>query len=1115
MEIRIPADGVPGLILHRDSQTDVLARGLAANLASPLSDPFAVEVVSVPTPGVERWLSQTLATFLGSGRHGDGVAAGIEFVRIDTLLRGVVESVLGLDPAADPWHPQRGIWAVLRVMDANLDEPWAAPLRAHLVPAATGSKRYATAARVFRLFRSYAAQRPEMVDRWRVGEITDAHGGPLPPGARWQAELWRALRADAGGPDPVERIAHAVTALTDEPGRCDLPGRLSVFGPTRLAPDHVALLSALARHRAVHVWLPHPSPLLWNAIAAVGGARGPRSADPTTVVPRHRLNRRLARDIRELQLVLGAELDEGADRGPVPAAHSSRPTGDGSATLLERLQRAIHDDMASPPRRPVVAADDSIRFHTCHGPDRQVEVLREVVLGLLADHPELEPRDIVVMCPDIEAFAPLVSATFALAGLPDGETHPGQALRVRLADRSLRELNPLLGTLQTLLGLGDSRAGLSEVLDLCADPPVARRFGFTDARLERLHELAPASGIRWGLDREHRSRFAMQAYGQNTWLAGVQRMLLGVAMDEDSHHVQGTVVPLADIESSDADLIGRLAELLQRLGCIIDSFTGSRSLGAWITACRHALDLVTDVPAAETWQLTHAWTELSALADTAESHDGDPTPLSPGDIRAVLRDALVGRPSRSNFRTGALTLCTMSPMRSVPHRAVILLGLDDAAFPRRDQAGGDDLLDAQPWIGDRDPRSEDRQVLLDAVLAARDHLVVIYSGANPQTGEARPPAVPVSELRTAIQDLCSENPWPDLEIRHPLQPFSPANFHPDRFSFDPVACRGAAALLRSQVKPMPATTDRTFTTTDLPPVPELLGDQVLVELTLLMRFFAHPARELLRRRAQLATFEAPEPSDEMPIELDSLQSWAIGERMLVAILGGVDPAVVRAAEFCRGDVPPRQRGRDLLEAIDGQVRLIHRAASPWLAAPADSRWLRADLGRWQVTGMVSGLRERTLLRVGYSRLSGRHRLQAWLELLTLKVAFPSVDWRVVTIGKRGRGSVLGPVAESDARARLDELIQLWVRGAGELIPLPPKTAAAYAESLRPGGDQYAAANAWKHECDAVWGRFGYRNWLASLNEQAASATHGGSRRSRFEELAPRVWGPLLDAEGRI
>ena len=126
-----------------------------------------------------------------------------------------------------------------------------------------------------------------------------------------------------------------------------------------------------------------------------------------------------------------------------------------------------------------------MQFHACHGPDRQVEVLREVLVGLLADDRTLEPRDIVVMCPDIEKFAPLIAASFGLDTPETQAEHPGHRLRVRLAT-VLRQLNPLLALVSRLVALADSRVEASALLDMCAAPPVARKFSFSQDDLERL-----------------------------------------------------------------------------------------------------------------------------------------------------------------------------------------------------------------------------------------------------------------------------------------------------------------------------------------------------------------------------------------------------------------------------------------------------------------------------------------------------------------------------------------------------------------------------------------------------------------------------------------------------
>ena len=159
-------------------------------------------------------------------------------------------------------------------------------------------------------------------------------------------------------------------------------------------------------------------------------------------------------------------------------------------------------------------------------------------------------------------------------------------------------------------------------------------------------------------------------------------------------------------------------------------------------------------------------------------------------------------PTRANFRTGTLTVCTMVPMRSVPHRVVCLVGLDDGLFPRLGVVDGDDVLARNPMTGERDVRSEDRQLLLDAIGAATEHLVITYTGANEYSGQRRPPAVPLAELLDAL-DQTAQTTIAKVRSRvlveHPLQPFDVRNVEPGKlvpgvpFSFDPTVLRAAVS----------------------------------------------------------------------------------------------------------------------------------------------------------------------------------------------------------------------------------------------------------------------------------------------------------------------------------
>ncbi|WP_306204482.1 exodeoxyribonuclease V subunit gamma [Actinoplanes sp. RD1] len=1073
------------LRVHRAERADRLADALAGVLGERLGDPFTPEVVGVPSRGVERWLAQRLSHHLGTGPGRGGVCANVEFPGVPELIGRATDKADTDAPREDPWHPDRLVWPVLDVIDRSLHEDWCRPLAAYLDgDEIRRGRRYATARHLAGLVSSYALHRPEMLRQWTAG--TDAG---IPADLRWQPELWRRLTRQLPEPDPATRLRTVRELLHADPDVSSLPGRVSVFGPTRLPAAHIAVLAALAEHRDVHLWLPHPSPALWEALRPYAHQRPrlPRRADPTTAVPRHPLLASLGRDARELQLLLAAP--------GVPIEDRHYPAGtDRPATLLSRLQQAIARD--EPPAATTSDASDddrSVQVHACHGPGRQVEVLREIVLHLLAADPALEPRDILVMCPDIETFAPLVSASF---GLGSEAAHPAHRLRVKLADRALRQVNPLFGVAARLLELAGARVSAAQVLDLVAAAPVRRRFGLRDDDLDRLRDLVVQSGVRWGLDAAHRARWQLDGVRPNTWEAGLDRVLLGVAMGEDELGWLGTALPLDDVDAGDVDLAGRLAEFVDRLTTALTSLSGEHPPQVWLDALVTAVDALTAVPDADSWQVTQLRAELTS--------EPVGTTLTLPDVRSLLDERLRGRPTRANFRTGDLTICTMVPMRSVPHRVVCVLGLDDGVFPRSSGVDGDDVLARDPCAGERDPRGEDRQLLLDAIMAATDRLVLLYSGADERTNAPRPPAVPLDEVLDVLGTTV---------VRHPLQPFDRRNFAAEApFSFDPVALAGAAAGAG------PRRADPPFLPAPLPPVP---GD--VLALDDLRSFVEHPTRAFLRRRLGLSFFtDDADPGEGLPVELDGLQRWAVGERLLRALLRGADLDRCVQAEWRRGTVPPGPLGRRLLQAMADEVAPLAAAARTHLTGTPTALDLSLKLpdGR-RLDGTVSGVHGHCAVAVSYARISPKHRLRAWLTLLALTAARPGTPWQAVTLG-RGAGGVrrctYGPLDPETARQTLHDLVSLHDEGLREPLPLPAKSSHAYARCrLRNGSVETAHTKA-----AAEWSRF--RG--AGENEDAGHvlvlgdhapferllATAGTTEPTRFGELAMRLWRPLCAAE---
>jgi exodeoxyribonuclease V gamma subunit len=963
------------LLVHRAPDAAALAAELAGRLRGTRADPFAVDVVVTPHPHLRRWLTNELAQLLG--RPGEGICAGVAFVTPGRLLHDLGDPVRF-------WHPRQLAWRLLQVAADHADEPRLDQLRRHL----TGSRNpYRVAHRLAADFHRYLLWRPDLVAGWQAGRDTDEQGADLGFDA-WQPVLWRLA---AAVDDPQAATASFLDRLRAEPSALALPAELSFVQPDPLSPWWVGVLEALAAHRSVQVSLIDPS---------VAAATGPAA--------------RLTAFGRGAQAVL-------LSRSTVlPLAPGEPPT----SSTLGWLQQTLAGECPASP-----APDDSVQVHGGHGLERQVEILRDAITGLLAADPTLEPRHIIVGCPNLKAAAPLIQAAFRLPpGVPG--RHPANDFRVQVADRSSADVNPLVGALVQALRLITSRAEAAEVIDFCARPVVAARFGLEADSLERLTHLAGAAGVRWGLSARHRERFELGTVAQNTWWSGLQRMLLGTALGETGLPMVGTVLPLDDVEDGDLTLLGGVAELLSRLLKLATEYAEPATLAEWVVRLQWAVDAFTLVSGNDVWQRTDA---LGSIAQLAERGAG-PTTLSLAEITDLVSDEFERGQARSTFGNGSLTVCSLRSLRGVPYRVVCLLGLDDGVFPHGPGRDGDDLMQRDIRPGEPDPPAEDRQSLADAIMAARQALVVVHQARSAQTNEEIPPPSALADLLDLLgQAGVHERP-------HPLQPFSPTLFGADGppRSYDPAGLRGAFAVSGPRRPPA--------LDTAVPPAPAL----VEVGLDELLRFVRDPAKHFLRERCGLAYWEADEVADDIPIELDGLQRWAVGERMLGLLRAGHSPDEVAHAEWLRGSVPPGELGTRLLTGLGTQLAPIITALPPEAGAPVVHHDIAVDCGPVRVVGRVA-TQQNLVLQATFAKPSESRRIEAWLRLVALSAA-DDRDWQALLVAHGGDAvRWLGP-DRATARALLDRWVRLYRIGLDVPVPVPLRFGARVARVLDAGGD---------------------------------------------------------------
>ncbi|MCR5085033.1 MAG: exodeoxyribonuclease V subunit gamma [Succinivibrionaceae bacterium] len=580
--------------------------------------------------------------------------------------------------------------------------------------------------------------------------------------------------------DRAQILTNLTRSLLGEIPGClgGLPERLIIFGCSSLPQAVLDLFGALSRHCRVYLMLFDPCREYWGDlmsserefrrrftigdgsaldVATQGrGSRtqggGSRGQDPALFSEQdgerlegNPLLLSLGRQGRDfLSLLLSME--------PTPGFIGCF-TEEGSGTMLGALRGQLLrlEYGAGGQKIPIAATDRSLEIHSCPTRRREVEALRDAILStFLLDEQEgrpLAPRDIIVMVPTINDYAPLINAIFGSVPRDDPNYLP-----FGISDRSVESASPLANALLRLLSLAEQGLTASLALDLLAVPAIGARFGIAAEDLEVLSAWCGAVGIHWGLDGEDVGRalgFGMDM--ASTFESGAKALLEGCLLGE------GAGLPFTDIEWGDAPLLGNFCAFIHELRRLRDTFASplrQREPAAW-------QEFVTEEITSRFFKASgEALEELSAINSAiagmveVEGDFAERTALSLPAFRAGLEEALASRRSHQQFLNGAVNFCSLIPMRAVPFRHIFVLGLSDEAFPRRERAPGINLLmrPGQFRRGDRSRHADDRYLFLETLMSARDSLYLSYLGQDPSTQDERSPSPVVGELLDYLND---------------------------------------------------------------------------------------------------------------------------------------------------------------------------------------------------------------------------------------------------------------------------------------------------------------------------------------------------------------------------
>lgn len=954
------ATAVPGqgLAIVHSNRPEILRDLVAAHLRRYPLAPLENEQILIQSNGIGRWLQLALARDAAEG--GLGISASAEFLLPARFFWDAYRIVLGEQalPEHAPFDAVRLRWVIYSLLPRVRGQAGFEPLSAFLERDRDPRRPFQLAVAIADLFEQYQFYRADWLLEWEQGRdrLVTAHGQtrPVPERQRWQPALWREVlqvipeasrrssRAHLHA-EFVGRLRAADQAGESIPG---LPRRVIVFGISSLSMQLIEGLEALATQSEVLVCVHNPCRHYWADIVQDRDLLRSKPGKRFKLRrgwPDNLTNENFHQHANPLLAAWGRQgrdfialLDEKDqpesyrrwfDRIDVFEDHLTGSSG----CLLHRLQQGILDLEPLPEdpagRETVAVGDRSITFHLAHSRQREVEILHDQLLEAMREDPGLHPRDIIVMVPDIDAYAPHIEAVFGtLADRgSDGQRDP-RFIPFSIGDRRQRFTSGCLRAFESLLDLPDARLTAPEIIDLLQVPAVRARFDIAEDELDRIGRWLDGAGIRWGLHGTHRARFDLdEDYDINSWLFGLRRMLLAYASG-DGEAFAG-IQPYDEIGTGDADLVGRLAVLVETLDRHWCALAGTTAAADWVGRLRRLVD---DFLLPQTGEDELACYRIEQAIEGLESALTDSGVA--GDVpQAVIRDCLIEALDADNvshrFLAGTVNFSTLMPMRAIPFKRVCLLGMNEGDYPRTRKPVDFDLMSDYYRPGDRSRREDDRYLFLEAVLSAREHLYVSWVGRSIRNNTELPPSVLVGQLRDHIAagwqlEGASAEPDPGVQLLdhlssdYPLQPFSRDYFR----------ASGRHFTYAREWRAAHDSVDADWHALDS--LPHWQPDEP-VTTAMLGRFLASPVAHFLSMRLQVdLKQEQTSLPDEEPFSLDNLQKWQLRNELLDVLLGCEDPeqwpdmlAQHGARMRLSGRLPVGRAGETILEEQIGEAQL--------------------------------------------------------------------------------------------------------------------------------------------------------------------------------------------------
>ncbi|QIW10578.1 exodeoxyribonuclease V subunit gamma [Francisella sp. LA112445] len=746
------------LYTYPSNKLEYLVRVLSKLLDLEEKDLFIPTQLIVGSRGMQHWLSMQLA-------ETRDIAMNLKYDMINGYILDICYELTNKHEYKKAYTKDILAWRVFKHLD-DIDND---KLKEYYKN--SDLKKYQLSAKIAEVFSKYLAYRTDWLEAWEQNKLLNPAREEIDE--PWQMQLWQRLVAEIPA-TPYKIQAQALELLSKESLKnINVPKSIYIFGINSISKKNLNFIFALAKHIDVNILYINPCSEYWYDLK------------------KDKVSAWLDNDDYEIQPLLANfgqqgkeffnELLDNEEKNELEVFEKF----DKDCLNFEKLEYNNQSQLVSLQRNLLELdcqnysqqKDISISINSCHSPLREVQVLHDRLLDMINDNPDIKPRDILVMCPNIEDYSPYIDSVFSRYA-------EDKKLPCSIADRTLLDSEPLAASFIELLQLPESDFEVNKILDYLSVPAIQHKFKISNEQLETIRYWLKGACIHHRNDGETFS-----------WSWGLKRLMLGFSYSDENYIINDSLMTIPIIEGSEVAELGGLYELLELLAAYSEELLETRSLEDWHSYLLEMFDNVFDITQEEQYIAKKINNIIARTVETAKEISANIL-IDLYTIRYCLISQLSEPIINNHFLNGKVTFCSMTPMRSIPFKVVAMLGLNNGKFPRQESAISFDLM---ARLGrracDRTKRDDDRYLFLEAILSARDYLYFSYLGRSVKTNVEQQSSLVLKELISYLQANYS---WQDEDIKeYPLHAFSPKCYSEEYRSYD----NAWLNLLQAESKP--------------------------------------------------------------------------------------------------------------------------------------------------------------------------------------------------------------------------------------------------------------------------------------------------------------------------